>query len=56
MKFLIDMNLSPAWVEVLKQASFEAIHWSEIGTPKASDTILSHIFQNSLQNIQMKIK
>ncbi len=33
MKLLVDMNLSPAWVDVLRQAGFEAIHWSEIGSP-----------------------
>ncbi len=40
MKLLVDMNLSPVWVEVLKQAGFEAIHWSEIGAPNAPDTTL----------------
>ena len=41
MKLLVDMNLSPSWVDVLKQAGFDAIlHWSEIGSPNAHDTIL----------------
>jgi len=40
MKLLIDMNLSPAWVDILQQAGFDAIHWSEIGSPNAPDTIL----------------
>ncbi len=37
MKILIDMNLSPRWVDTLAQAGFEAIHWSRIGSPKAPD-------------------
>ncbi len=37
MKILIDMNLSPAWVSVLKEAGHAAIHWSTIGTPNAPD-------------------
>jgi len=37
MKILIDMNLSPDWIPVLRDAGFEAIHWSEVGDPRASD-------------------
>jgi len=37
MKILIDMNLSPSWVSVLKEAGHTAIHWSTIGTPNAPD-------------------
>lgn len=37
MKLLIDMNLSPDWVNSLVQADFEAVHWSKLGDVKASD-------------------
>lgn len=37
MKLLIDMNLSPVWVEVLQRHGWEAVHWSTIGDPKAKD-------------------
>jgi predicted nuclease of predicted toxin-antitoxin system len=37
MKFPIDMNLSPAWVELFVAAGFEALHWSRIGAQGASD-------------------
>jgi predicted nuclease of predicted toxin-antitoxin system len=37
MKLLIDMNLSPEWVRVLGEKGFDAIHWSKIGMPIASD-------------------
>jgi predicted nuclease of predicted toxin-antitoxin system len=30
MKILIDMNLSPLWVDVLTAAGIEAMHWSTI--------------------------
>jgi len=36
-KLLIDMNLSPRWVEALAEAGFEATHWSEIGAGNAPD-------------------
>lgn len=37
MKFLIDMNLSPAWVAALQDAGFEAVHWSSIGSISSPD-------------------
>jgi predicted nuclease of predicted toxin-antitoxin system len=37
MKILVDMNLSPAWVEYLEARDFEAVHWSSIGRASASD-------------------
>jgi predicted nuclease of predicted toxin-antitoxin system len=38
MKILIDMNLSPDWVDVFKSHDIEAAHWSYIGKPDAKDT------------------
>ena len=37
MKILIDMNLSPKWVNVFMANNIEAIHWSSIGSSDASD-------------------
>ena len=37
MKIVVDMNLSPAWISVLEEAGYAAIHWSTIGSPSASD-------------------
>jgi predicted nuclease of predicted toxin-antitoxin system len=37
MRLLIDMNLSPEWVEVLGEKGFEALHWSQVGMPNAPD-------------------
>lgn len=37
MKILVDMNLSPAWVVTLTTAGFEAVHWSDVGDPRAMD-------------------
>jgi predicted nuclease of predicted toxin-antitoxin system len=36
-KLLVDMNLSPSWVERLAGHGFEAVHWSTIGAPTAPD-------------------
>ena len=36
-KLLIDMNLSPDWVAVLKTHGWSAVHWSSVGDPRASD-------------------
>jgi predicted nuclease of predicted toxin-antitoxin system len=42
MKILIDMNLSPDWVRALNEAGIEAVHWSTVGDPHATDqTIFS---------------
>ena len=38
MKLVIDMNLSPEWVAVLREAGWEAVHWSTIGEAGAEDT------------------
>ena len=37
MKFVIDMNLSPNWVEFLELNNFEAVHWSSVGAIDAPD-------------------
>jgi predicted nuclease of predicted toxin-antitoxin system len=37
MKIIIDMNLSPAWVETLAAAAHDATHWSSVGAPGAKD-------------------
>lgn len=42
MKFLVDMNLSPGWVDFLVTAGFEAIHWSAVGRGDESDAELMH--------------
>jgi predicted nuclease of predicted toxin-antitoxin system len=40
MKILLDMNLPPSWVGFLRQEGFEAVHWSEVGDPRASDSVI----------------
>ncbi len=40
MKFLVDMNLSPGWIELLVSAGFQAVHWSTIGRGSESDAEL----------------
>ncbi|HZT27686.1 MAG TPA: DUF5615 family PIN-like protein [Pseudolabrys sp.] len=42
MKVLVDMNLSPEWVQFLGEAGHQAIHWSKIGMPGAADAELMH--------------
>ena len=36
-KLLVGMNLSPEWVQMLQRHGWEAVHWSDVGNPKASD-------------------
>lgn len=36
-KLLIDMNLSPDWAPTLQTCGWDAIHWSAVGGPSASD-------------------
>lgn len=40
MRILIDMNLSPRWVDVLADAGIESIHWSSVGETTASDSFI----------------
>lgn len=42
MKIVIDMNLSPDWVEVFARHEIEAIHWSSVGNPNAKDPEIMH--------------
>jgi predicted nuclease of predicted toxin-antitoxin system len=37
MKLLIDMNLSPLWVEFFAGNGWHAVHWSHVGDPRATD-------------------
>lgn len=37
MKLLVDMNLSPRWVELLTRSQLEAVHWSSVGRPQSLD-------------------
>jgi predicted nuclease of predicted toxin-antitoxin system len=37
-KLLVDMNLSPSWVDRLAQHGLEAVHWSTIGAATAPDS------------------
>ena len=40
MKLLLDMNLSPTWVQLLEERGWEAAHWSSIGPGNAPDADL----------------
>lgn len=37
MKILVDMNLSPLWIDTFNKNGIKAIHWSEIGDSRAKD-------------------
>ena len=37
LKLLVDMNLSPEWVPALGKHGWQAVHWSTVGDPRASD-------------------
>ena len=43
MRLLLDMNLTPRWVQFLVDAGYECVHWSDIGPITAEDsTICAH--------------
>jgi len=43
MKLLVDMNLSPRWVDLLASAGIQAVHWSTVGPMNAPDAqIMAH--------------
>ncbi len=37
LRLLVDMNLSPEWVRTLHEQGWEAVHWSAVGDPRATD-------------------
>ena len=47
LRLLIDMNLSPSWIEVLREAGFDAEHWFRVGSANAPD---SEIFSWASKN------
>ena len=48
MKILIDMNLSPRWVDIFYSHNIEAVHWSSVGSAYASDIeIMAHAKANN---------
>ena len=40
MKVLVDMNLSPLWVEYLADHGIDALHWSSVGDSRAEDSVV----------------
>ena len=40
MKVLIDMNLSPSWVQALEDHGFPALHWSSVGDGGVPDAVV----------------
>ena len=39
-KLVIDVSLSPAWVDVFTEHGWPALHWSTVGDPRAKDRVL----------------
>lgn len=37
MKFIVDMNLSPLWCDLLRRSGWEAEHWTNVGAVNATD-------------------
>lgn len=40
MKLLVDVNLSPGWVQELSDGGHSAAHWSDCGDPRATDAVI----------------
>lgn len=38
MKILVDMCLTPRWIEVFRRAEISATHWSSVGRATTRDT------------------
>jgi predicted nuclease of predicted toxin-antitoxin system len=37
MRVLVDVNLSPTWVATFAAQQIEAVHWTSVGDPRATD-------------------
>ncbi len=42
MKLLLEVNLPPSLTATLRSAGFTAVHWSDIGDPRAADATVLH--------------
>jgi predicted nuclease of predicted toxin-antitoxin system len=40
MRLVVDMNLPPRWVGFLAANGIEAVHWSQVGDPRATDATI----------------
>lgn len=40
MRLLVDMNLTPRWVQYLIDDDFECVHWSSLGPIRATDATI----------------
>jgi predicted nuclease of predicted toxin-antitoxin system len=40
LKIVVDMNLSPNWVGILRDHGWDAVHWIDIGDAHAADAII----------------
>lgn len=47
MQILIDMNLTYRWVDCLRNAGYEAVHWSSVGAANTKDV---EIFEYAREN------
>ena len=39
-KLVVDVGLSPAWVDVFAKHGWPAVHWSGVGDPRAKDYVV----------------
>ena len=40
LRIIVDMNLSPSWVDFLLSKGISAVHWRDIGDLRASDAVI----------------
>lgn len=46
-RLVVDISLSPTWVDVFVKQGWSAVHWSTIGDPRAKDrTVMAWARQN----------
>lgn len=39
-RLLVDVNLSPEWIPELERHGYDAVHWSTVGDPRATDVMI----------------
>lgn len=40
MKLVVDVNLSPEWVDLFEGHGYDAVHWASVGDPRAADPVI----------------
>lgn len=51
LRIVVDMNLSIEWLTQLRASGYDAVHWSEVGSPSAPDSQIMEWARNEARTV-----